>query len=83
MVKGFTAQLMNRVTPMPRQCLPTADSAPKSTFISIGTIINQISPATGRLTWATSSPPRTANAGANSRPSTTPAPIHSTTHRVR
>ena len=51
---GLTAQLMNSVTPMPRQCSVTWCSAPKSIFSSIGMIISQISTATGRLTWATS-----------------------------
>ena len=54
---GLTPQLMNKVTPMPRQCSLTWASAAKSIFISIGMIISQISTATGRLTWATSSRP--------------------------
>ena len=50
MEKGFTPQLMNRVTPMPRQCRRTWCRARKSIFISIGMIITQISSPTGRLT---------------------------------
>jgi hypothetical protein len=49
---GFTAQLMNSVTPMPRQCSLHLPSAAKSIFSSIGMIISQISTATGRLTLA-------------------------------
>ncbi len=49
---GFTAQFTNSVTPIPRQCRRTSPSAAKSTFISIGMIISQISTATGRLTLA-------------------------------
>ena len=52
--KGLTAQLMNKVTPMPRQCCATCDSAAKSILTSIGMIISQISTATGRLTLAIS-----------------------------
>ena len=51
---GLTAQLMNSVTPTPRQCSRTWPSAPKSIFSSIGMIISQTSPATGRLTRAIS-----------------------------
>ncbi len=54
---GLTAQLMNKVTPMPRQCSRTWPSAAKSILISIGTIISQISTATGRLTRAISAAP--------------------------
>jgi len=53
----LTAQLMNRVTPMPRQCRPTSLSAAKSILISMGMIISQISAATGRLTLAISAAP--------------------------
>jgi hypothetical protein len=56
-VNGLIAQFMNRVTPMPRQCSATCPSAAKSTFISIGMIISQISTATGRLTLAISAEP--------------------------
>ena len=55
---GFTPQLMNKVTPTPRQCSLTWARAAKSIFINIGMIISQISTATGRLTRATSRPPR-------------------------
>ena len=58
---GFTAQLMNSVTPTPRQCSRTWPSAPKSIFSSIGMIISQTSPATGRLTRATSALAMVAN----------------------
>jgi hypothetical protein len=54
---GLTAQLMNSVTPMPRQCSFTWCNAPMSIFSSMGMIISQISSATGRLTRATSSCP--------------------------
>ena len=54
---GLTAQLMNRVTPMPRQCWRTSLSAAKSILISMGTIMSQISAATGRLTLAISAAP--------------------------
>jgi len=53
----LTAQLMNSVTPTPRQCSRTLLMALKSTLSSIGMIISQISTATGRLTLATSMPP--------------------------
>ncbi len=48
--KGLTAQLINSVTPIPRQCARTPASAVKSTFISIGTIMSQMSAATAKLT---------------------------------
>ena len=54
---GFTAQLMNSVTPMPRQCSRTRTSAAKSILMSIGTIISQINAATGMLTLAISALP--------------------------
>jgi hypothetical protein len=53
MLKGFTSQLMPTVTPIPRHCSATRCNAPKSTLSNIGTIISQISTATGMLTWAT------------------------------
>ena len=53
MLNGLTSQLIPTVTAMPRHCSATRCSAPKSTFSSIGTIISQISMATGILTWAT------------------------------
>ena len=43
MENGLTAQLMNSVTPMPRQCSRTLPMAAKSTFTSMGMIISQIS----------------------------------------
>jgi hypothetical protein len=52
---GFTAQLTNRVTPMPRQCAPTSPQRREVDRSSIGMIISQISTATGRLTLAISS----------------------------
>ena len=54
---GLTAQLMNSVTPMPRQCSLTCESAAKSILTSIGMIISQIRTATGRLTLAISAAP--------------------------
>jgi hypothetical protein len=56
---GLTAQLMKSVTPIPRQCSFTCDSAAKSIFTSIGIIISQIRIATGRLTLAISADPIT------------------------
>ena len=55
--KGLMAQLINSVTPMPRQCWRTSPSAAKSILISIGTIMSQIRTATGRLTLAISIAP--------------------------
>ena len=80
---GLTAQLTSRVTPMPRQCAPTPRKAPKSTFISIGTIISQISTATGRLMLASSIAPSATNARGNRCPSKVPTPMHASTHNVR
>ncbi len=57
MENGFTAQLTNSVTPIPFQCSVTRCSAAKSIFSSIGTIMSQMSPATGRLTRKISSAP--------------------------
>ena len=57
MENGFTAQLMKSVTPIPRQCSLTCDSAAKSILISMGTIISQIRTATGMLTLASSTEP--------------------------
>ena len=54
---GFTAQLMKSVTPMPRQYWRTCPSALKSILSSMGTIISQISAATGKLTLAISAAP--------------------------
>ena len=47
---GLTNQLIPTVTTIPRHCSATRWRAPKSTFRSIGTIISQISTATGMLT---------------------------------
>ena len=63
--KGLTAQLMNSVTPMPRQCSRTLPMAAKSTFTSMGMIISQIRAATGRLTCATSAAPMAWNRPGN------------------
>ncbi len=51
---GLTAQLMNRVTPMPRQNAPTCERERKSIFSNIGMIISQIRTATGIFTLAIS-----------------------------
>jgi hypothetical protein len=59
MENGLTAQLMNSVTPMPRQCSLTCDKAAKSIFTNIGMIISQIRTATGRFTLAISAEPMT------------------------
>ncbi|MNC42677.1 hypothetical protein D3C75_914990 [compost metagenome] len=83
MENGLTAQLTNRVTPMPAFCSRTSCRAAKSIFISMGMIITQISTPTGMLTWATSSAPTPwATAGAYS-PSRVPATMHRNTQRVR
>ena len=76
---GLIAQLMNRVTPMPRQCWPTSRNAAKSILISIGMIISQISAATGRLTLAISAAPMTWKTPGARWPSATPATMHSAT----
>jgi len=57
MEKGLTAQLMKSVTPIPRQCWLTSRMAAKSILISMGMIISQMRPATGRFTCASSIPP--------------------------
>ena len=83
MLNGLTSQLMPTVTAMPRHCSATRCSVPKSTFSSIGTIISQISTASGILTSATVLRPSTWKGPGTSRPSTMPARMHSATHRVR
>ena len=80
---GLTAQLMNKVTPMPREWRRTSCNAPKSILTSIGTIIAQISTPTGRLTCASSSRPSARNGPGASCPSAIPATMHSATHNVR
>ena len=79
----MTAQLMNSVTPIPRQCSPTSCSAPTSIFKSIGMIISQISAATGRLTFASSARPIAWNGAGNQWPNAMPAMMHSATQTVR
>ncbi len=83
MLNGLTSQLIPTVTAMPRHCSATRCKAPKSTLSSIGTIISQISTATGMLTWATVIRPSIWNGPGISRPSTIPAKMHSATQRVR
>src|SRR5512143_4045080 len=80
--KGLTAQLTNSVTPMPFQCDFTWCRAPKSIFISMGMIITQISRPTGRLTCATFRRPSAWNGAGSNCPSSTPATMHSATHRL-
>ncbi|OIQ71182.1 hypothetical protein GALL_472010 [mine drainage metagenome] len=80
---GLTAQLMNSVTPTPRQCARTSPSAPKSIFSSIGMIISQTSPATGRLTRAISALAMVANKPGKRCPSATPATMHRVTQSDR
>ena len=82
-MNGLTAQLMNRVTPMPRQCRRTWPSAARSILSSIGTIISQTSAATGRLTCATSARPRAWNGAGKSRPRAMPATMQSATQTER
>ena len=83
MENGLTAQLMNKVTPMPRQCSLTRCSAPKSTLSSIGMIISQISTATGRLTSAISALPISWKGAGNNRPRPMPTTMQSATQSVR
>jgi hypothetical protein len=83
MLNGFTSQLTPTVTAMPRHCSATRCSAPKSTLSSIGTIISQISSATGILTSATFMRPSAWKGAGISWPSSTPAMMHSATHSVR
>ncbi len=80
---GFTAQLTNRVTPMPRACCRTSCRRPKSIFTSIGTIITQISSPTGRFTRANSSPETMPTKPGATCPRPTPAAMHNATHSVR
>ncbi len=80
---GFTAQLMKRVTPTPRQCSRTWPSEPKSIFNNIGTIMSQISIATGRLTLATSAAATAPKKPGMTCPSATPTRMQSATHKVR
>src|SRR5450759_2878210 len=79
---GFTAQLMKSVTPIPRQCSLTWPKAAKSILISIGTIINQIKAATGRLTLAISAAPIAWKTPGMRWPSAIPTTMQSATHRV-
>jgi len=79
----LTAQLTNSVTAMPAFCSRTSCSAPKSIFISIGTIITQISTPTGMLTCATSIAPTACAASGTTNPSAVPAAMHRNTHTVR
>jgi len=55
----------------------------KSIFISIGTIITQISRPTGKLTCAYSIRPRAWKAAGNHWPSRMPATMQRTTQRLR
>jgi hypothetical protein len=80
---GLTAQLMNSVTPMPRQCSLTWCRAPTSIFSSIGTIISQISTATGRLTLATSAEPIAWNGPGHQWPRAMPDTMQSATQSAR
>ena len=81
--KGFTAQLMNKVTPTPFQCRRTEPSASKSILRSIGMIISQISTATGRLTRAISAEAIAAKAPGTAAPSAMPATMQSATQTDR
>ena len=80
---GLTAQLMNKVTPMPRQCWRTEASAAKSIFSSIGTIISQTSTATIRLTWANSIAAMRAKLAGVRWPRAMPTTMHSATQTLR
>ena len=52
--KGLTAQLTNKVTPIPRQYCLTWESAVKSTFIIMGIIISHTNKQIGKLICANS-----------------------------
>src|SRR5450631_1550426 len=80
--KGLTTQLINSVTPIPRQYCRTCPSAEKSILTSIGTIISQISAATGRLTVAISAAPIAWKAPGARRPRLMPATIQSPTQKL-
>ena len=82
-VKGFTSQLTNSVTPMPLMCWRTSLKALKSTFTNIGIIITQISRPTGRLTLAISILPMLWNRVGNSWPNAMPTTMHKNTQTVR
>ncbi len=83
MENGLTAQLMNSVTPIPRQCSLTRAKAAKSIFTSMGMIINQIRTATGRFTLAISAEPMTWNIVGKKCPSAMPAMMQRPTQIVR
>jgi len=80
---GFTAQLMNSVTPTPRARATTPPRAPKSILSSIGMIISQMSTAMGRLTFATSQLATVAKTPGMMCPRATPTIMHNATHSVR
>ena len=80
---GFTAQLINSVTLMPRQCWLTFEIEEKSIFNSIGIIINHTSTATGRLTLAISAAPIVWKTPGAKWPSEMPTTMQANTQRVR
>ncbi len=82
MVNGLTAQLMNSVMPMPAFWSLISWMVEKSIFISIGTIITQMSRPTGMFTCAYSSRPSAWKAAGNHWPRTMPATMQSTTQRL-
>ena len=81
--KGFTAQLMKRVTPTPFQCCFTDPSEPKSILSSMGMIISHMRTATGKLTRATSAEAIRAKRPGKAWPSPMPTAMQSATHSVR
>ncbi len=83
MEKGFTSQFTPRVTAMPRQWRATWPMAVKSTRRSMGTIMAQMSSATGMLTCATSMLPSRRNGPGSTAPSAMPETMQSATQRVR
>ena len=83
MLNGLTSQLIPTVTAMPRHCSATRCNAPKSTLSSIGTIISQISTATGILTSAKVIRPSAWKGTGTRRPRTMPAAKQSATQTVR
>lgn len=83
---GFTTQLMKSVTSKPVGRLPTFRTDEKSTFIIMGVIISQIRTAIGALIWLplpNSIPRKPAIPEGINLPMTTPAAIHSATHKDR
>ena len=80
---GLTAQLMNSVTPMPRQCSRTWPRAAKSTLTSIGMIISQISDGDRQVDLRDLGRADGVEDAGKQWPSAMPATMQSATQRVR